>query len=53
MCPDENRPIIVVVHAKKQKDKQVGQQEEDDEAWIQELVLEFEVAAREYVDVAN
>ena len=52
VCPDENCPIIVVVNAEKQKYKQVGHQEEDYEAWIEELIFEFEVAAREYVDIA-
>ena len=53
MRPDENRPSILVVHAEKHEDKDEGHQEKDDEARVQELVFEFEVAAREYIDVAN
>jgi len=51
--PDENRPSILVVHAEKHEDKDEGHQEKDDEARVEELVFEFEVAAREYIDVAN
>ena len=51
--PDENRPSILVVDAEKHEDKYVGHHEEDDEPCVQELVFEFEVAARAYVNVAN
>ena len=53
MRPDENCPSILVVHAEKQEDKDEGHQEKNDEAWVQELITEFEVAPREYIDVAN
>ena len=50
---DENSPSILVVDAEKHEDNYVGHHEEDYESCVQELVFEFEVAAREYVDVTN
>jgi hypothetical protein len=53
VCSDENRPSILVVDAEKHEDKYVGHHEEDDESCVQELVFEFEEAAREYVNDTN